>query len=256
MNRKVLTIFVGILSLALISCNQNNPNAGKIDESQQASSEQIKDVMTKQMQDELTPDEVLQDLLEGNERYVAGELINRDLPAQVAATTNGQYPKAVVLACIDSRVPVEYIFDQGIGDIFVVRVAGNIEDEELLGSMEYGLGVAGSKLLMVLGHENCGAVKSAISKVDVGSENVDALLSHLEEAIQEIDGVRDAKDKAYFDEVIKNNVNQTVEDIRNRSAIISGLEKEGKVKVVGAYYSLTDGKVTLLEDDPHAGHEH
>jgi carbonic anhydrase len=115
--------------------------------------------------------------------------------------------------------------------------------------MEYGVGVAGSKLIMVLGHENCGAVKSAISKVDVGSENVDALLSHLEQAIQEIEGDRNAKDKNYFDNVIKNNVDQTVEDIRNKSAIISGLEKEGKVKVVGAYYSLTDGKVTILEND-------
>jgi carbonic anhydrase len=255
MEKIVFKIFIGFLFLSFVSCNQVNQKSEQISkEHDNTNSESLKEVMTKQAQDELTPDEVLEDLLKGNERYVSGELIKRDLPAQVKATTGGQYPKAVILACIDSRVPVEYIFDQGVGDVFVARVAGNIEDEELLGSMEYGVGVAGSKLVMVLGHENCGAVKSAISKVDVGSENVDALLSHLEEAIQEIEGDRNVKDKNYFDNVIKNNVDQTVEDIRNRSAIISGLEKEGKVKVVGAYYSLTDGKVTILEGKQHSDH--
>lgn len=256
MKKKLFLTFIGLLTLLLIGCNQTDPKSNQTREEQNVASEKIKTVMTKEMQAQLTPDAALEDLLKGNQRYRSGKLENRDLPAQVAATTHGQFPKAVILACIDSRVPVEYIFDQGVGDVFVVRVAGNIEDEELLGSMEYGLGVAGSKLLMVLGHENCGAVKSAINKVDVGSENVTALLNHLEQAIQEVAGDRDVKNKAYFDEVIKNNVNQTVEDIRNKSAIISGLEKEGKVKIVGAYYSLTDGKVTILEDDHQGVHEH
>jgi len=254
MKKPIYLSIVGLSALFLISCNQiNQPQSS---ESENVTEAKIESVMTKEMQEGLTPDAVLQDLMEGNQRYVSGEMQNRDLPAQVAATTDGQFPKAVILACIDSRVPVEYIFDQGVGDIFVARVAGNIEDEELLGSMEYGVGVAGSKLIMVLGHENCGAVKSAINQVDVGSENVDALLSHLEQAIQEIPGDRDAKNKAYFNDVIKNNVNQTVEDIRNRSDIIRTLEEEGKVKVVGAYYSLTDGKVTILEEGAHHGHEH
>ncbi|MEE4256767.1 MAG: carbonic anhydrase family protein [Bacteroidales bacterium] len=254
MKKLVFLSFIGLSALLMISCNQLNQS--QTTEEKSVKSEKITTVMTKQMQDALTPDAVLEDLMAGNERYISGEMQNRDFPAQVSATTSGQYPKAVILACIDSRVPVEYIFDQGVGDIFVVRVAGNIEDEELLGSMEYGVGVAGSKLLMVLGHENCGAVKSAIDKVDVGSDNVDALLGQIEPAIQEIEGDRDAKNKAYFDEVIKNNVNQTVEDIRNRSEIISSLEKEGKIKVVGAYYSLTDGKVTILEEGAHEEHEH
>ena len=249
-------VFIGILLLTSISCSQTNQKSGQTDEKGLTLSEKVKEVMTKQVQDKLTPDEILEDLLTGNERYVSGELITRDLPEQVASTTEGQYPKAVVLACIDSRVPVEYIFDQGVGDIFVVRVAGNIEDEALLGSMEYGLGVAGSKLLMVLGHENCGAVKSAIKKVDVGSDNVTALLNEIEPAIEEVEGERDAKNKEFFDAVIKNNVHQTIEDIRNRSSIISGLENDGKIKVVGAYYSLTDGKVTILNDNAHEGHEH
>lgn len=243
MNKTIYKAIIGILFLAFISCKQTSTSG----ESK---------VMTKQAQESMTPDDVLKDLLKGNERYVSGELIKRNLPAQVKATTSAQYPKAVVLACIDSRVPVEYLFDQGVGDIFVARIAGNIENESLLGSMEYGVGVAGSKLIMVLGHENCGAVKSGIKKVDVGSKNVDTLLSHIEQAIQEVGGVRDANDKTYLDKVIKNNVDQTVEDIRRKSKMIRNLENEGKIKTVGAYYSLTDGKVTILENTLHENHKH
>jgi len=251
MIKKALTAMVGGMILTLMACNPTSQKTNQNDEKTSSSAEKVKIVMTKQMQDKMSPDEILDDLLKGNERYVSGELIHRDLPEQVSSTTTGQYPKAVILACIDSRVPVEYIFDQGIGDIFVVRVAGNVEDEALLGSMEYGVGVAGSKLLMVLGHENCGAVKSAIKKVDVGSINVTSLLNEIEPSIQETDGERDAGNKAYFDAVVKNNVHHTIADIRNRSSIISSLENEGKIKVVGAYYSLTDGKVTLLGDADH-----
>jgi carbonic anhydrase len=256
MNRTIFKVIFGVLFLTFISCNQTNQKSSQTDKSDLTSTELVKNVMTKQAQEKMTPDEVLADLLAGNERYVSGKLISRDLPQQVASTTKGQYPKAVVLACIDSRVPVEYIFDQGIGDIFVVRVAGNIEDEALLGSMEYGLGVAGSKLLMVLGHENCGAVKSAIKKVDVGSENVTSLLNEIEPAIQITEGERDEQSKEYFDAVVKNNVTQTIEDIRKRSSIISGLENDVKIKVVGAYYSLTDGKVAILENGSLEQHEH
>jgi len=255
MDKVVFKAIIGILFLALISCNHNNQKTTQTDEKDLISTEKVKEVMTKQAQDKMTPDEVLADLLAGNERYVSGKLISRDLPAQVASTTKGQYPKAVVLACIDSRVPVEYIFDQGVGDIFVVRVAGNIEDKAIIGSMEYCVGVAGSKLLMVLGHENCGAVKAAIKKVDVGSGNLTSLLNEIEPAIQEVEGKRDEKNKEYFDAVVKNNVYQTIEDIRNRSSIISGLENDGTIKVVGAYYSLTDGKVTILDNDLHEHHE-
>jgi len=256
MKKMVFKAIIGILFLSFISCNQTNQESSKTDEKDLTSKELVKEVMTKQAQEKMTPDEILADLLAGNERYVSGELISRDLPEQVTSTTKGQYPKAVILACIDSRVPVEYIFDQGVGDIFVVRVAGNIEDEALLGSMEYGLGVAGSKLLMVLGHENCGAVKSAIKKVDVGSDNVTSLLNEIEPAIQATEGERDEKNKEYFDAVVKNNVYQTIEDIKNRSSIISSLENDGTIKVVGAYYNLTDGKVKILENDTHEHHEH
>lgn len=243
MRKNIYSLLFVVCAVVLIGCNQKKP-AG---EEQCEKAEKVKTVMSKEAQEQLTPEAALQDLMDGNGRYINGKLTNRDFPAQIAATTKGQYPKAVILTCIDSRVPVEYIFDQGIGDVFVARVAGNIEDEEMLGSLEYGVGVAGSKLIMVLGHENCGAVKSAIKKVDVGSKNVATLLEHIQVAVDEVAGERDVKNKEYFNEVVKNNVLQTVDDIRKRSDIIANLEKEGKIKVVGAYYSLTDGKVTILE---------
>lgn len=255
MKRKFFFAAVVITALGMASCNQ--PAQKTSEHSHEAVAEaQVKTVMTKEMQEQMTPEAALKDLMDGNKRYVSKKMINRDLTAQVAASTDGQFPKAIVLGCVDSRVPVEYIFDQGIGDIFVGRVAGNVEDLDMLGSLEYGLGVAGSKLLMILGHENCGAVKSAIKKVDVGSDNVTHLLNEIEPAILEVEGERDIKNKAYFNEVVKNNVRQTVEDIRKRSHIISNLEKEGKIKVVGAYYNLHDGSVTLLEEEAHAGHDH
>lgn len=244
MNNKLTFAIIGLLAVITISCNQSQCNQKTVE-----APDKVKEVMTKETQDQLTPEAALKDLLEGNQRFVSGNMIERDLSAQVVATTKGQYPKAVILACIDSRVPVEYIFDQGVGDVFVARVAGNIEDEELLGSMEYGLAVAKSKLLIILGHENCGAVKSAIKKVDVGSENVTILLNEIEPAIQKTKGERDASNKDYFYNVVVNNVHHTVADIRKRSKLISDLEKEGKIKVVGAYYSLTDGKVTILDEE-------
>lgn len=248
MQKHIFKVIIGIVFFSIMSCNQAQQKSSKTNEESVTSKETVKEVMTKQAQDKMTPDEALEDLLAGNKRYVSGELISRNLQAQVASTTKGQYPKAVVLACIDSRVPVEYIFDQGVGDIFVVRVAGNIEDEALLGSIEYGVGVANSKLLMILGHENCGAVKSAIKKVDVGSDNVTSLLNEIEPAIQKTEGERDYKNKDFFDAVVKNNVHQTIEDIRKRSGIITDLENKGKIKIVGAYYSLTDGKVHIIKD--------
>ncbi len=251
MKKSSLNLIIGILALTFVGCNCKQKKCTTT-----CSQKEIKEVMTEEMQNKMTPDGILADLMKGNERYVSGKMIKRDFSKQVIATTKGQYPKAVILACIDSRVPVEYIFDQGVGDIFVARVAGNIEDEALLGSMEYGLGVAGSKLLMVLGHENCGAVKSAIKKVDVGSTNVSSLLNEIEPAIQKTEGDRDANNKEYFNSVIKHNVHITVDDIRKRSSIIRNLEKEGKIKLVGAYYSLSDGKVTLLETPTCCTHSH
>ena len=237
-----------LFSAGFTACNQSGGNGSSDQSSDKDKKEKlVSDVMTKEDQQKLTPEAALEDLMEGNKRYMNNNLINRDLPAQMEATATGQFPKAVILSCIDSRVPVEKVFDQGVGDIFVARVAGNVEDQDLLGSMEYGLGVAGSKLLMVLGHESCGAVKSAIDQVDVGSSNVDHLLSQVEPAISATEGKRDSKNANYVESVVKNNVTQTIEDIRKRSDIIRQLEAGGKIKIVGAYYDLNTGKVTIVE---------
>ncbi len=203
-------------------------------------------VMTKDLQTKLTTDAALKDLMDGNKRFVANRPDKLDMPAQVKATSTGQYPKAVILSCIDSRVPVEMVFDQGIGDIFVARVAGNTEDESILGSMEYATAVAGSKLVMVLGHEACGAVKAGIDKFEAG-DNVAHLMSTIEPAIEKVGGERDSSDKDYVEEVVKTNVEMTIDDIRERSPIMAGLEKEGKIKIVGAYYDLHTGEVVLLD---------
>lgn len=207
----------------------------------------VSEVMTPERQQNATPQAILNDLMAGNQRYLDNQLTNRDFPAQVKATTSGQYPKAIILSCVDSRVPVEMVFDQGVGDVFVARVAGNAENEDILGSIEYAVGVAGSKLIMVLGHESCGAVKSAIDKLDVGSANVDHLLGQIEPAIEMVEGERNSKDKTYVNNVIHTNVSVTVEDIKKRSQIVNQMVADGKVDVVGAYYSLKDGKVTLVE---------
>jgi carbonic anhydrase len=257
MKNYLFLTLLALLVLATVSCNQNNSKTSETTNKQNIPSEGIKTVMTKQMQDELSPDAILKNLLDGNNRFVSGTMENFNLPAQVAATTNEQFPKALILTCIDSRVPVEYIFDQGIGDLFVARVAGNIEDEKLLGSIEYGTAVAGTKLVIVLGHENCGAIKTAIKGNDYGSKNVAAILKAIQPAIIEAKEEMYINNKEFFDKVTKINVAQTVEDIKSRSTIISDLVKEGKVKIVGAYYSLENGKVTILEDDPtHKTHNH
>lgn len=203
-------------------------------------------VMTKDAQAKLSSDAALEDLMAGNKRFVANRPDKLDMPAQVKATSTGQYPKAVILSCIDSRVPVEMVFDQGIGDIFVARVAGNTEDESILRSMEYATAVAGSKLVMVLGHEACGAVKAGIDKFEAG-DNVAHLMSTIEPAIEKVGGERDSSDKEYVEEVVKTNVEMTIDDIRERSPIMAGLEKEGKIKIVGAYYDLHTGEVVLLD---------
>lgn len=242
MKRFTLPAFALIAALGLAACNQPAPETASTE-----SDEAVSTVMTAEEQGSLTPQAVLDDLMEGNQRYVENQMITRDLRAQVAATADGQYPKAVILSCIDSRVPVEMVFDQGVGDVFVARVAGSPENEDVLGSIEYAVGVAGAKIIMVLGHEACGAVKSAVDRLDVGSGNVSHLLAQFEPAIEKMGGTRDSKDKAYLDGVIKTSVTMTVDDIRSRSAIVRQLEEEGKVKLVGGYYNLHDGSVTMLD---------
>lgn len=205
-------------------------------------------VQTAATQGALTPAAALQHLKDGNKRFLTGDTLDRDLQAQVKATSTGQYPHSIVLSCIDSRVPPELVFDQGIGDIFAPRVAGNYVDTDMLGNMEFGAAVAGSKLIVVLGHSECGAVKGACDNVKLG--NLTHTLTNLAPAVYEVTdvaGERNSKNKAFVDAVAHKNVNLMVENILARSSVLSDLVDDGKLKVVGAMYDVSTGAVTFMD---------
>tara|TARA_Y100000589_G_scaffold61158_1_gene52271 strand:+ start:93 stop:689 length:597 start_codon:yes stop_codon:yes gene_type:complete len=198
-------------------------------------------MITKEIQDSISPERAIEMLKEGNQRFLERNELETDLHIQVNETSGGQFPYAVVLSCIDSRVPVELVFDQGIGDIFSARVAGNIINEDILGSIEYACGVAGSKAILVLGHTKCGAVTSACKGVELG--NITALLSKVKPAIAEI---QERDGDINVEEVTKANVQQSIKEIRENSTILADLENEGKIKIVGAVYHVEDGRVSYL----------
>lgn len=204
--------------------------------------------INKAIQTSLSPTEILQDLLEGNNRFTNNTLEKVAHLDLVEQTIPGQYPKAVVLSCIDSRVPVEQVFDQSIGDIFVARVAGNFENTDILGSLEYSCAVAGSKLVLVLGHESCGAVKAACDGVELG--NITSMLSNIMPAVKkssnEILGEKNSTNKEFVAKTVANNVLLTMDRIREKSQILRDLENTEKIKIVGGVYSLQTGKVNLL----------
>jgi carbonic anhydrase len=205
-------------------------------------------VTTKAVQQALTPDAVLADLKAGNERFVAGKSTRQDWLAQAAATAReGQFPKAIVLSCLDSRVPTEIVFDQAIGDIFVGRVAGNFENVDLLGSMEFGTKVAGARLIVVLGHNVCGAVKGAIADARLG--NLTATLANIKPAVAAVSARMPGAghDAEYVQKVAEENVRITVADIQKNSPVIADLVAQGQLKVVGAWYDLASGKVHWLD---------
>lgn len=204
-------------------------------------------ILTKDEQQRLQPDEVVTLLFDGNARFVSGDVTSRDHRAQVRAAVKGQWPKAVVLSCVDSRVPVEDVFDCGIGDLFVARVAGNIVNVDMLGSLEFACAVAGAKVIMVLGHEYCGAIKGAIDKVELG--NLTALLNIISPAIDEVeghDGVRVASNPAFVHRVAEQNVRRSVRRIREESPILRTLEETGQIRIVGCMYDLDTSVVELL----------
>lgn len=203
---------------------------------------------TKEVQDSLTPEAVLDDLMSGNQRFVDNDLTSTDHSALVQQTIGGQFPKAAILSCIDSRVPVEYVFDQHIGDVFVARVAGNFENTDILGSLEYSCKVAGSKLIVVLGHESCGAVKAACDGVELG--NITHLLSNIKPAVElsktTISENQNSSNSEFVKQTVANNVSLTIDRIRAKSPILKEMEVAGEIKIVGGVYSLSSGKVTLL----------
>ena len=206
----------------------------------------VEKVLTKEEQDALSPDDVIKSLKEGNERFVANDLTARDHNAQVRKAIDGQFPKAVILSCVDSRVPVEDVFDKGIGDIFVARVAGNFVNVDILGSMEFGCKVSGSKVILVLGHEHCGAVKAAVDDVKLG--NITDMLTKIRPAVDAVtyDGDRTSKNAEFVHMVCEENVRKTMNDIREKSPILKEMEENGEIKIIGGVYDMDTGAVDFF----------
>jgi carbonic anhydrase len=202
--------------------------------------------LTKEQRDRMTPGEVIEEMKKGNERFRAGKMVAQDYLKQQQSTAAGQYPAAVVLGCIDSRAPAEIIFDTGIGDTFNARVAGNVVNDDLLGSMEFACAVAGARVALVFGHTACGAVKGAIDDVEMG--NLTGLLARIKPAITatKFDGEKSSKNAVYVDAVARTNVVLALDNIRRRSPILEDLEKKGSIQIAGAMYDLATGKVEFL----------
>ena len=206
----------------------------------------VSEVISKEEQAALTPDEVIQSFKEGNIRYINNNLTPRNQSKQIAKSAAGQYPEAVILSCVDSRVPVEKVFDRGIGDIFVARVAGNFSNEDILGSMEFACKVSGAKLVVVMGHQSCGAIKAAIDNVKLG--NITAMLEKIKPAVATVtyDGDRTSSNNEFVALVCESNVENTIDDIRKNSPILKEMEDKGEIKIVGAIYNLENGEVAWL----------
>ena len=203
---------------------------------------------TKETQSAMTPDAALALLKEGNQRFVNSNMLVRDLKSQVAKTASGQYPHSVILGCIDSRVPPELVFDQGVGDIFSPRIAGNFVNTDILGSMEFATAAAGAKLIVVLGHTECGAVKGACDNVQLG--NLTQTLSNISPAVYSVggfEGARNSKNKAFVDAVTHANVDLTVKSIVTRSPVLADLIAKGQLKVVGAVHDVATGVITFRD---------
>jgi carbonic anhydrase len=246
---KIKITILSIAILALTACTQ--------DKKQDVVKETIKieeplvglveKVLTKEEQAALSPDDVIKSLKEGNTRFMNNDLTARDHSKQVRNSTLSQYPKGIVLSCVDSRVPVEDVFDRGIGDLFVARVAGNFVNEDILGSMEFACKVSGSKLILVMGHEHCGAVKAAVDDVKLG--NITPMLQKIRPAVEmiEYNGERTSKNQEFVHMASESNVRNTLEEIRLRSPILKEMEAKGEIKIVGALYDMDNGEVVWLQ---------
>jgi carbonic anhydrase len=236
-----LLVAATILVAALAGCSSTAPVA----------TPQRRDLAAiKAEQAALTPGQVLESLRRGNERFVSGKTAARDMLHDQQVTVAGQYPHAVILSCIDSRAPAEIIFDAGLGDLFNARIAGNIADADLVGSMEFACAVSGAKLVLVMGHTSCGAIKGACDHVELG--NLTGLLKKIEpavESVRDVPGERNSKNTAFVEAVSEANVRLTVERIRELSPTLRDLEKAGKIQIAGCIYDLETGRVRFLPQE-------
>lgn len=250
MKKLSLPLLMLLAAFVLTSCQDEKKAETAEEQTQDERVEEgvVESILTAEEQADMTPQEIIGRLKKGNENFVNNNLTRRDHSAQRRSAMIGQYPKAIVLSCVDSRVPVEDVFDLGIGDIFVARVAGNIENADIVGSMEFATAVAGSKVVIVMGHTACGAVKSAIDQVDAKSMNMNSLadlLDEIEPAVEEteLDGERNSKNTDFTNDVIKTNAMRTVENIREASPTLAKMEDEGKIMIVSAVYDMESGVV-------------
>ena len=203
---------------------------------------------TKESQDQMTAASALQELKDGNQRFVQKKQLSRDLMQQVSETSTGQFPFATVLSCIDSRVSSELIFDQGIGDIFSVRIAGNFVNEDILGSMEFACKLVGTKLVLVLGHTACGAVKGACDHARLG--NLTALINKIEPAVDAVkepadESMRNSSNIDFVNDVAEVNVKMTIDNIRAQSQVLKEMEDAGKIQILGGMYDIKTGEVHI-----------
>jgi carbonic anhydrase/SulP family sulfate permease len=229
---------------------------------------QYVDYSTRELQEALTPQQVLQILKDGNERFRTGRRLTRDLVRQVRATAEGQHPMAVVLSCIDSRTPAELIFDLGMGDIFSVRIAGNVTSRKILASAEYGSAVAGAKLILVMGHTRCGAVTAAVKLLcstrtaaeATGCENFDHIVKDIQQSVdqttcQTILKRPSAEAELFVDEVARRNVLRVVESMCEQSETLDTLVRKQQIAIVGAMYDVGTGALEILSGDARGSHD-
>ena len=242
-------LLTATLAATMFAC-QNTADQSKSNESQTTNELKplVEKVLSEDEQAALTPDEIIEMLKSGNKRFMSSNLTARDHSAQVRNSTFGQYPKAVILSCLDSRVPVSDVFDCGIGDIFVGRIAGNFVNVDMLGSMEYGCKISGAKLILVMGHEHCGAVKAAIDDLELG--NITAMLAKIKPAVElvsDFEGEKTSNNDQFVHEVCESNVKNTINEIRINSPILKEMEENWEIKIIGAVYNMSTGEVMFLD---------
>ena len=239
-NLTTKTILLFTCTLLLLGCSSTNYKSGS----------STSTVPTKESQSALTPAQALALLEEGNERFASGQMIHRDLPAEIKVSSKGQYPFAAVVTCLDSRTSPEFMFDQGLGSLFSARVAGNVINDDILGSLEFATKVSGAKLIAVIGHTNCGAIKGACDDVQLG--HLTSLLARIQPAVNAVQTApgepRTSKNHDFVEKVAEMHVRLTLQAIRDQDPILNDLIERGQIGLVGGIYDLETGRVTFFKD--------